>query len=79
MHEPNSRYLPIFTTNCWLRILEQQTSPSVQDNDYANRTRTQELINTVRKALSLQRSLEMEWKQRGIDLDYRWSEQPSDK
>ena len=57
-----------------LRILEQQTSPAVQSSDFTNRARTQELINAVRKALSLQRSLEADWKQRGIDLDYRWSE-----
>ncbi|WP_017328144.1 DUF5340 domain-containing protein [Synechococcus sp. PCC 7336] len=56
-----------------LKILEQQTSPAVQDRDYANRARTQELIVAVRKALSLQRSLEADWQQRGIDLDYRWS------
>ena len=56
-----------------LRILEQQTSPAVQAGDYSNRARTQELINAVRKALSLQRGLEEDWRQRGLDVDYRWS------
>lgn len=51
-----------------LRLLEQQTLPAVETLDYANRNRTQELIIAVRKALSLQRQLETDWRQRSIHV-----------
>lgn len=51
-----------------LRLLEQQTLPAVESQDYSNRNRTQEVIITIRKALSLQRQLEADWQQRGLPL-----------
>jgi len=56
-----------------LQLLERQTFPVVQEQDFASRARTQELITTLRKALSLQEQLEAEWQQRGFHVDYRWS------
>ncbi|MEN9204338.1 MAG: DUF5340 domain-containing protein [Thermostichales cyanobacterium SZTDM-1c_bins_54] len=56
-----------------LQLLERQTFPAVQEHDFSSRTRAQELITAVRKALSLQEQLETEWKQRGFEVDYRWT------
>ncbi|GAB4218158.1 MAG: DUF5340 domain-containing protein [Synechococcales cyanobacterium] len=56
-----------------LQLLERQTFPVVQEQDFASRARTQELINALRKALSLQEQLEQDWQQRGLMVDYRWS------
>ncbi|MEO1132779.1 MAG: DUF5340 domain-containing protein [Cyanobacteria bacterium J06639_1] len=56
-----------------LEMLEQQTLPAVDAEDAANRARTQELIITLRKALSQQRQLESDWRQRGVEMDYRWT------
>ncbi|MEM6446388.1 MAG: DUF5340 domain-containing protein [Cyanobacteria bacterium J06642_2] len=56
-----------------LEMLEQQTLPAVETEDFASRARAQELIITLRKALSQQRQLESDWRQRGVEMDYRWS------
>jgi hypothetical protein len=55
-----------------LRILERQTFSAVEEHDYKNRSRMQDLINSLRKALSLQQQLEEDWQQRGLKVDYRW-------
>ncbi len=59
-----------------LQLLERQTFPAVQEYDFPSRARAQELINALRKALSLQEQLETEWQQRGFVVDYRWSLDP---
>jgi hypothetical protein len=59
-----------------LQLLERHTFPTVQEHDFPSRARTQELINALRKALSLQEQLETEWQQRGFVVDYRWSLDP---
>lgn len=56
-----------------LEMLERQTLPAVETEDFASRSRAQELIVTLRKALSQQRQLESEWRQRGVEMDYRWT------
>ncbi|PIK84766.1 hypothetical protein SYN65AY6A5_13255 [Synechococcus sp. 65AY6A5] len=56
-----------------LRVLERQTFPAVEEQDFGNRGRTQELINSLRKALTQQVQLEEEWRQRGYQVDYRWN------
>jgi len=53
--------------------LERQTFPAVEEQDFGNRGRTQELINSLRKALTQQVQLEEEWRQRGYQVDYRWN------
>lgn len=55
-----------------LRMLERQTFPVVEEQDYGNRARMQELINSLRKALSQQQQLEEDWRQKGYQVDYRW-------
>lgn len=54
-----------------LRILEQQTTPSLSKTPH--RELTHELIMTLRKALSQQRLLETLCEQDHLTLDYRWS------
>ncbi|NJL98901.1 MAG: DUF5340 domain-containing protein [Synechococcaceae cyanobacterium RM1_1_27] len=56
-----------------LRVLERQTFPVVDEADYANRPKMQELVNSLRKALSQQQQLEETWRQRGFEIDYRWN------
>ncbi|HIK19837.1 MAG TPA: DUF5340 domain-containing protein [Synechococcus sp. M44_DOE_062] len=56
-----------------LRVLERQTFPAVEEQDFGNRARTQELINSLRKALTQQVQLEEDWRQRGYQVDYRWN------
>ncbi len=56
-----------------LRVLERQTFPVVDEADYPNRPKMQELVNSLRKALSQQQQLEETWRQRGFEIDYRWN------
>lgn len=56
-----------------LRLLERQTFPAVEERDYTNRARMQELLNSLRKAFSQQQQLEEDWRQRGFSVDYRWN------
>ncbi|MGF1523642.1 MAG: DUF5340 domain-containing protein [Leptolyngbyaceae cyanobacterium] len=55
-----------------LRLLEQQTSFSVYEEP-SLKTEVNELIITLRKALSQQRKLEEDCERLGIAIDYRWS------
>jgi hypothetical protein len=54
-----------------LRILEQQTTPSLSKTPH--KELTHDLIMTLRKALSQQRLLETLCEQDHLTLDYRWS------
>ncbi|MGQ9838074.1 MAG: DUF5340 domain-containing protein [Cyanobacteriota bacterium] len=56
-----------------LRVLERQTFLAVEEQDFNNRARMQELINSLRKALAQQQQLEEDWRQRGYQVDYRWN------
>lgn len=55
-----------------LQILEQQTLFSV-NNTSPQRQQVQELIATLRKALSQQKQLEQSCDRAQIPIDYRWS------
>lgn len=54
-----------------LRILEQQTTPSLSKTPH--KELTHDLIMTLRKALSQQRLLETLCEQDHLIVDYRWS------
>jgi hypothetical protein len=47
-------------------FLERQTFPAVEEQDFGNRGRTQELITSLRKALTQQLQLEEEWPPAGL-------------
>ena len=55
-----------------LQLLEQQTSFAVYEEP-SLKTNVNELIITLRKALSQQRKLEEDCERLGITIDYRWS------
>jgi len=55
-----------------LQILEQQTLFAV-GSTYPQRQQVQELIATLRKALSQQKQLEQSCDRAKIPIDYRWS------
>lgn len=55
-----------------LRLLEQQTMGTAYQNPHL-RLQVQELIITLRKALSQQRQIEESCRQSNIDLEYHWS------
>ena len=55
-----------------LRLLEQQTTFSLSHHS-PQRQLAQELIITLRKALSQQKRLEESCAQVGLAIDYRWS------
>ncbi|MDX2271098.1 MAG: DUF5340 family protein [Cyanobacteriota bacterium] len=55
-----------------LQLLERQSFPAVEEQDFTNRSRMQELIVSLRKAFSQQQQLEQDWQQRGFQIDYRW-------
>ena len=55
-----------------LQLLEQQTMASVYQNPHL-RSQIQELIITLRKALSQQRQIEQMCRQIDIPLEYQWS------
>ncbi|MGB3137104.1 MAG: DUF5340 domain-containing protein [Nodosilinea sp.] len=55
-----------------LRLLEQQTMSVAYQNPHLRR-QVQELISTLRKALSQQRQLEEGCKRDNIELEYQWS------
>ncbi|BAC90496.1 DUF5340 domain-containing protein [Gloeobacter violaceus] len=60
-----------------LRVLERQTAAAVIQVDHASLEELQELMRTLRKALSQQKHLEERWERQGLHLDPRWSyEQP---
>ena len=55
-----------------LRLLEQQTLFAAYEEP-SLKTEVNELIITLRKALSQQRKLEEDCERLGITIDYRWS------
>ncbi|MGF1567561.1 MAG: DUF5340 family protein [Nodosilinea sp.] len=55
-----------------LQLLEQETMATVYQTPQL-RLQVQELISTLRKALSQQRQLEETCNQRDIPLEYQWS------
>ncbi|WOD40894.1 DUF5340 family protein [Nodosilinea sp. E11] len=55
-----------------LQLLEQQTMAVAYQNPHL-RLQVQELIITLRKALSQQRQIEQSCNQSNIDLEYQWS------
>ncbi|MEM9004461.1 MAG: DUF5340 family protein [Cyanobacteria bacterium P01_F01_bin.86] len=55
-----------------LRLLEQQTLFAAYEEP-SLKTEVNELIITLRKALSQQRKLEDDCQRLGIAIDYRWS------
>lgn len=55
-----------------LKLLEQQTVFALGHHSH-QRQLSQELIVTLRKALSQQKRLEESCKQVGLAIDYRWS------
>jgi hypothetical protein len=55
-----------------LQLLEQQTMATAYTNPQL-RLQVQELIITLRKAMSQQRQLEETCKQASIDVEYQWS------
>lgn len=55
-----------------LQLLERQTSHAVRSNS-SEYERVNQLIATLRKALSLQKSLESDCDRHGIPFEYRWS------
>jgi hypothetical protein len=55
-----------------LQLLEQQTMASVYQTPQV-RNQVQELIVTLRKALSQQRQLEDQCRQFDIPIEYQWS------
>ena len=55
-----------------LQLLEQQTLFASYEQPYL-KTEVNELIITLRKALSQQRKLEEDCERLGISIDYRWS------
>jgi hypothetical protein len=60
-----------------LRVLERQTVAAVLQADHAGMEDLQELMRTLRKALSQQKHLEERWERQGLRIDPRWSyEQP---
>jgi len=61
-----------------LQLLEQQTMAATYQNAQF-RQPVQELIVTLRKALSQQRQLEQLLKQSDIGVEYQWSTQKSIK
>jgi len=55
-----------------LQILERQTSHAVH-MDLHHRDQVNQLIGTLRKALTLQKRLEEDCERSHIPIDYRWS------
>lgn len=55
-----------------LQLLEQQTMATVYQSPHLRR-QTQELIITLRKALSQQRQLEQTCQMSNISVEYQWS------
>jgi hypothetical protein len=55
-----------------LRLLEQQTMATVYQTPQLKR-QVQELIITLRKALSQQRQLEEACKHTNVEVEYQWS------
>lgn len=55
-----------------LQLLERQTLFSTYDHP-SIRNEVNELIITLRKALSQQRQMEEDCARLGLDVDYRWS------
>jgi hypothetical protein len=55
-----------------LQLLEQQTMATAYQNPQLRR-QVQELIITLRKAMSQQRQLEETCKHANIDVEYQWS------
>ena len=56
-----------------LRVLERQTTSAAVQADHASLEELQELIRTLRKALSQQEHLEERWERQGLHIDPRWS------
>ena len=62
-----------------LQLLEQQTMATVYPSPHLKQ-QTQELIFTLRKALSQQRQLEQTCKLANVTVEYQWStNQPLDR
>lgn len=55
-----------------LQLLEQQTMATVYQSPHL-RQQTQELIITLRKALSQQRQLEQTCQMSNVSVEYQWS------
>jgi Family of unknown function (DUF5340) len=55
-----------------LQILEKQTLPNSDDQDPQVRQQVQQLIVTMRKAISQQRLLEEDCLRRKIEVEHHW-------
>jgi Family of unknown function (DUF5340) len=55
-----------------LQILEKQTLPASDDQDPQVRQQVQQLIVTMRKAISQQRLLEKDCQHRHIEVEHHW-------
>jgi Family of unknown function (DUF5340) len=55
-----------------LQILEKQTLPDSDDQDPQVRQQVQQLIVTMRKAISQQRLFEEDCQRRHIDVEHHW-------
>jgi Family of unknown function (DUF5340) len=55
-----------------LQILEKQTQVDADDQDLVVRQQVQQLIITMRKAISQQRMLEDECSRRQLEVEHKW-------
>jgi hypothetical protein len=56
-----------------LTLLERITVDAVSKRDPESLAEVHEIIRSLRKALSLQKSLEARWESKGLMVDHRWS------